>query len=60
MDTWSLSDLDISPESMGWAGARSAVLSAVRRPARTAGQQVKDDGDGARVLADFLTAQRFI
>jgi electron transfer flavoprotein beta subunit len=60
VQTWSLADLDISPEAVGWAGARTTVLSAVRRPARTAGQQVKDDGDGAKVLADFLTAQRFI
>lgn len=60
VDTWSLADLDISPDSVGWAGARTTVLSAVRRPARTAGQQVKDDGDGAKVLADFLAAQRFI
>jgi electron transfer flavoprotein beta subunit len=36
------------------------VLTATRRPARTAGQMVKDDGDGGRVLADFLAAQRFI
>jgi electron transfer flavoprotein beta subunit len=60
VDTLSLADLDISGESVGWAGARTTVLSAVRRPARTAGQQVKDDGEGAKVLADFLTAQRFI
>jgi electron transfer flavoprotein beta subunit len=36
------------------------VVSAQRRPARTAGQMVKDDGDGGSALADFLVAQRFI
>jgi electron transfer flavoprotein beta subunit len=60
VDTWNLADLGISPESVGLAGARTTVLSAVRRPARTAGQLVKDDGEGGRALADFLTAQRFI
>jgi electron transfer flavoprotein beta subunit len=60
VDTWSAADLDISPDTVGLAGARTTVLSVTRRQARTAGQLVKDDGDGARVLADFLTTQRFI
>jgi electron transfer flavoprotein beta subunit len=60
VDTWNLADLGISPASVGLAGARTTVLAAVRRPARSSGQLVKDDGDGGRALADFLTAQRFI
>jgi electron transfer flavoprotein beta subunit len=36
------------------------VLSTTRRPARSAGQLVKDDGEGGKALADFLAAQRFI
>ena len=58
--TWSLADLGVDAGLVGLGGARSAVLSAVRRPARTAGQMVKDDGDGGSALADFLVAQRFI
>jgi electron transfer flavoprotein beta subunit len=60
METWSLADLGVDPAQVGLAGARTTVLTATRRPARTAGQMVKDDGDGGRVLADFLAAQRFI
>ncbi|HTX27606.1 MAG TPA: electron transfer flavoprotein subunit beta/FixA family protein [Streptosporangiaceae bacterium] len=60
VQTWSLADLSIDPAQVGLAGARTTVLTATRRPARTAGQMVKDDGDGGRVLADFLAAQRFI
>ena len=60
VQTWSLADLGVDPGLVGLGGARSAVLSAVRRPARTAGQMVKDDGDGGSALADFLVAQRFI
>ena len=56
---WSLADLGVDAGLVGLGGARSAVLSAVRRP-RTAGQMVKDDGDGGSALADFLVAQRFI
>ena len=58
--TWSLADLGVDAGLVGLGGARSAVLSAVRRPVRTAGQMVKDDGDGGSALADFLVAQRFI
>ena len=58
--TWSLADLGVDAGLVGLGGARSTVLSAVRRPARTAGQMVKDDGDGGSALADFLVAQRFI
>jgi electron transfer flavoprotein beta subunit len=58
--TWTLADLGVDPGAVGLGGARSTVLSAVRRPARTAGQMVKDDGDGGSALADFLAGQRFI
>ena len=60
VQTWSLADLGIDPALVGLAGARTAVLATARRPARTAGQLVKDDGDGGRALADFLASQRFI
>jgi electron transfer flavoprotein beta subunit len=60
VQTWSLADLGVDASLVGLGGARSTVLSAVRRPARTAGQMVKDDGDGGSALADFLVAQRFI
>jgi electron transfer flavoprotein beta subunit len=45
---------------VGLGAAWSSVVSAERRPARTAGEMVKDDGDGGSALADFLVAQRFI
>jgi len=60
VQTWSLADLGVDASLVGLGGARSTVLSAVRRPARTAGQMVKDDGDCGSALADFLVAQRFI
>jgi electron transfer flavoprotein beta subunit len=60
VDTWSLADLGVDLELVGQVAARSTVLSVVRRPARVAGQLVKDDGEGGRSLADFLAAHRFI
>jgi electron transfer flavoprotein beta subunit len=60
VDTLDLADLGVDPGLVGLAAARSTVLSAARRPARTAGEQVRDDGDGGRLLADFMAAHRFI
>jgi electron transfer flavoprotein beta subunit len=60
VDTLGLADLGIDPGLVGLAAARSTVLSAARRPARTAGEQVKDNGDGGKLLADFMAANRFI
>jgi electron transfer flavoprotein beta subunit len=60
VQTWGLADLGVDPAEVGLGGARSVVLSAARRPARTAGQMVKDDGEGGQALAEFLAAQRFI
>jgi electron transfer flavoprotein beta subunit len=60
VETLSLADLGIDSGLVGLAGARTTVLSTTRRPARSAGQLVKDDGEGGKALADFLAAQRFI
>jgi electron transfer flavoprotein beta subunit len=60
VDTWGLADLGIDPGLVGLAAARSTVLATARRPARTAGQLVSGDGEGGRLLAEFLSAQRFI
>jgi electron transfer flavoprotein beta subunit len=60
VQTWSLADLGVDPGDVGLGAAWSTVVSAERRPARTAGQMVKDDGEGGSSLADFLAAQRFI
>ncbi len=58
--TWSLADLEVEPARVGLGAARTAVLEAVRRPPREAGQVVKDEGDGAARLADYLAAQKFL
>lgn len=41
-------------------GARTVVREITTRPPRQAGERVVDDGTSAVVLADFLTAQKFI
>ncbi|MFE2887336.1 electron transfer flavoprotein subunit beta/FixA family protein [Streptomyces graminifolii] len=58
--TLDLTDLGITADQVGTAGARTAVESIVARPPRQAGTVVEDDGEGSRQLAAFLSAHRFI
>ncbi|MBA0052392.1 electron transfer flavoprotein subunit beta/FixA family protein [Streptomyces sp. AJS327] len=58
--SWDLDDLDLEAEQVGVAGSRTRVESVTERPARVAGTVVKDEGEGARQLAEFLAGQKFI
>ena len=61
METYSLADLDISPDQVGLAVAWSLVEDTEARPPRTQGEIVKDeDGSGAKALTDFLASKKFI
>lgn len=55
-----LEDLEIDAEQVGLAGAWTRVDSATPRPARTAGEVVTDEGDGAKKLAAFLAERKFV
>ena len=50
----SLADLGIDPSQVGEAGARERVLTIGKVAARAAGQVMKDEGDAAQAIADFL------
>ncbi|RKN38553.1 electron transfer flavoprotein subunit beta/FixA family protein [Streptomyces hoynatensis] len=60
LETLDLSDLDLDAGQVGQEGARTAVESATERPARTAGEIVTDEGEGAKALAAFLAERKFI
>ncbi|NJQ03711.1 electron transfer flavoprotein subunit beta/FixA family protein [Streptomyces zingiberis] len=60
VETLDLSDLGIEAEEVGLEGAWTAVEDATERPPRTAGTVVKDEGEGAKQLAEFLAGQKFI
>jgi electron transfer flavoprotein beta subunit len=51
---YSLADLGIDPAQVGEAGARERVLTIGKAEARAAGQVIKDDGNAAQSIADFL------
>ncbi|MCZ4507491.1 electron transfer flavoprotein subunit beta/FixA family protein [Streptomyces sp. ActVer] len=59
LETLDLTDLGIDAGQVGRAGARSAVDTTARRPPRSKGEIVADDGTGGAGLAAFLTAKKF-
>jgi electron transfer flavoprotein beta subunit len=61
LESLSLSDLGIGAGDVGLSVAWSAVEATTARPPREAGEIVRDEGGtGAKALADFLSAQKFI
>ncbi|MGH2493573.1 MAG: electron transfer flavoprotein subunit beta/FixA family protein [Ktedonobacteraceae bacterium] len=50
----SLGDLGVDAAQVGEAGAREQVMTIGKVEARAAGQVVKDDGNAAQTVADFL------
>lgn len=50
----SLNDLGIDAAQVGEAGARERVVTVGKAEARAAGQILKDDGNAAQTIADFL------
>ena len=58
--TWTLSDLGMSPGSVGVTAAATAVRSVTPQPPRGSGEVITDEGDAAARIADFLVAQKLI
>jgi electron transfer flavoprotein beta subunit len=60
VQTLDLDDLGIEAEQVGLAGAATAVVEAVPRPARKAGTVVTDEGSGGTQLAAFLAERKLL
>lgn len=60
LSTWSLTDLGVGPSAVGVAGATARVLTAEPRPPRQRGTVIRDEGEAATALVDFLAAQRLL
>jgi electron transfer flavoprotein beta subunit len=58
--TWSLADLGVDAADVGLSAAWSVVEDVTKRPPRTTGQVVTDDGEGGVRLVEFLVAQKFV
>jgi electron transfer flavoprotein beta subunit len=61
LETLSLADLGVGSGDVGLSVAWTAVEDTTARPPREAGEIVRDEGGaGAKALADFLAAKKFI
>lgn len=60
VESWSLADLGVDAGQVGLGAALSVVHEVTKRPPRTQGVIVTDEGDGGVKLADYLAAQKFI
>jgi electron transfer flavoprotein beta subunit len=60
VDVKALADLGVDAGTVGLANAYSQVVSFENAPPRAAGQTVKDEGDGATQIADYLAGKRLI
>jgi electron transfer flavoprotein beta subunit len=60
VETWSLADIDVTPDQVGLAAAWSTVSATQVRPPRTKGEIVTDEGDGGTKLVEYLATQKFV
>jgi electron transfer flavoprotein beta subunit len=60
VQTLSLADLGVAPSEVGFDGATSAVLEQAKRPPRSGGQKIIDEGDGGIKLVEFLAGEKFV
>jgi electron transfer flavoprotein beta subunit len=60
VDTLTVADLGIDAGEVGLANAWSAVVEALPKPPRSAGQKVADEGDGGARIAAYLVSQKLI
>jgi electron transfer flavoprotein beta subunit len=60
VQTLSLADLGIVPTEVGFDGATSTVLEHSKRPPRSGGQKITDEGDGGIKLVEFLASEKFV
>jgi electron transfer flavoprotein beta subunit len=60
VQTLSLADLGVSADEVGTAGATSAVVEFAKRPVRTAGTKIIDEGTGGTQLVEFLATEKFV
>jgi electron transfer flavoprotein beta subunit len=50
----------VDPGEVGTAGATSAVVEFAKRPARSGGTKITDEGDGGSKLVEFLASEKFV
>ncbi|HEY7273214.1 MAG TPA: electron transfer flavoprotein subunit beta/FixA family protein [Actinoplanes sp.] len=60
VQTLALTDLGVDAGEVGFAGATSEVVGFRKRPPRSGGQKITDDGTGGAQLVEFLASEKFV
>jgi electron transfer flavoprotein beta subunit len=60
VQTLTLADLGIPADEVGHAGATSEVIEHAKRPPRSGGTKINDEGDGGAKLVEFLATEKFV
>jgi electron transfer flavoprotein beta subunit len=60
VQTLSLADLGVSADEVGLAGATSTVVEHSKRPPRSGGTKITDEGEGGVKLVEFLATEKFV
>jgi electron transfer flavoprotein beta subunit len=60
VDQCTVADLGLSPDEVGWAGARQEITNVAAAPAREAGEKIEDDGSAHEQIVAFLESLKVI
>jgi electron transfer flavoprotein beta subunit len=60
VDEVTVTDLGLTAEQVGWAGARQAITNVAAAPAREAGEKIEDDGSAYERVVAFLEQLKVI
>src|SRR5690242_15820518 len=60
VQTLALADLGIDAGEVGFAGASTSVVEASKRPPRSGGTRVVDEGEGGVKLVEYLASEKFV
>src|SRR3954464_10928919 len=60
LQTLGLGDLGVSADEVGLAGATSTVVQSAKRPPRSAGTKITDEGTGGTQLVAYLATEKFV
>jgi electron transfer flavoprotein beta subunit len=60
VDEVGVSDLGLSADQVGWAGARQSITNVAAAPPREAGEKIEDEGDAHEKVVAFLEQLKVI
>ena len=50
----------LSPEDVGWSGARQQIVSVAAAPERQAGEKIEDDGEAYTAIVAYLEKLKIV